>query len=146
MPLPIHLVVPGSPVSYQSRRDALKRWKRRVATIARAHVSQPVYDRDLSVCITHFFGLLPRCDTDNISKPICDALRGIVYEDDWQIAERIARRITLFRGFSLIGEARQLALALCEGREFVFIQVRSPAHIGAAGTREPHSARWPLSA
>ncbi|MEE9295719.1 MAG: RusA family crossover junction endodeoxyribonuclease, partial [Phycisphaerae bacterium] len=98
---PIHLLVPGTPVSCQSKRAALVAWKRKVASMARARVRTPVVDDELAVCITHFYKTLPRCDTDNMAKPICDAMNAIVYRDDWQIVECVARRIPLSRAFTL---------------------------------------------
>ncbi|MCH7527349.1 MAG: RusA family crossover junction endodeoxyribonuclease, partial [Planctomycetes bacterium] len=69
----IHLIVPGTPVSCQSKRESLRRWKDKVAAVARAHVSRPQSGNDLAIAITYFFRVPPRCDTDNLSKPICDA-------------------------------------------------------------------------
>ncbi len=119
----IHLIVPGTPVSCQSKRESLRRWKEKVAAVARAHVSRPQSGNDLAIAITYFFRVPPRCDTDNLSKPICDALSKIVYLDDRQIAERLARRVSLNGPFFLSGMPPQLALALCVGDEFVHIKI-----------------------
>lgn len=37
--------------------------------------------------------ICPQCQTENISKPICDALCGIAYNDDSQLSNRkVSRR------------------------------------------------------
>ncbi len=120
---PICFLVPGTPVSFQSRREAVRQWKEKVASIARTHVSEPNEDSEFAVSITHFYRAPPRCDTDNMAKPICDALNEIIYRDDWQVVERVARRIPLDRSFSLWGMPRELALALCAGDDFVYIRI-----------------------
>lgn len=119
----IQLVVPGKPVSFQSRTPALQDWKQKVAAVARSRVASPPFEDELAVSITHYYRIVPRYDTDNMSKAICDALSNIVYWDDWQISERMARRVPLSRAFTLVGMPRDLVLALCEGVEFVFIRI-----------------------
>lgn len=133
----IHLVVPGRPVSFQSRTRALREWKQKVASVARARVARPPFEEERAVSITHYYRIVPRYDTDNMSKAICDALSNIVYRDDWQIAERLARRVPLNREVSLGGMPRELVLALCEGVEFVFIRIRqiAPRPLSEIGRR-----------
>lgn len=41
-------------------------------------------------------------DTDNISKPIVDALRGIVFTDDSMVVKRLAQRVDLTGGLGSI--------------------------------------------
>ena len=41
-------------------------------------------------------------DTDNISKPIVDALRGVVYTDDSMVVKRLAQRIDMTGGLGSI--------------------------------------------
>lgn len=137
MVTPLHLVVPGRPVSFQSRTQALRDWKEKVAAVARARVASPPFEDELAVSITHYYRMVPRYDTDNMSKAICDALSNIVYRDDWQISERMARRVPLCRAFSLGGMPRELVLALCEGVEFVFIRIRrvTPGPLSEIGSR-----------
>jgi len=133
----IHLVVPGRPVSFQSRTQALRDWKQKVAAVARSRVASPPFEDELAVSITHYYRMVPRCDTDNMSKAICDALSNIVYRDDWQISERLARRVPLYRAFTLGGMPRDLVLALCEGVEFVYIRIRriTPRPLSEIGNR-----------
>ncbi len=138
----IHLFIPGTPVSYQSKRQNLRTWKRKVASIALERVSDPVTDAEMAVSITHFYKTPPRCDADNMAKPICDALNNIVYRDDRQIVERVARRIPLNREFTLRGMPRELALALCEGDEFVFICISRVRTIRMWPVRRRSDSPW----
>jgi Endodeoxyribonuclease RusA len=119
----IQFVVPGTPVSFQSRGLALRTWKETVTSIAREAVLLPTYYADFAITITHFYVTPPRCDADNMSKPICDALNNVVYADDRQIVERTARQVPLYRSFAVGGMPRELAIALSEGSEFVFIRL-----------------------
>ena len=49
---------------------------------------------DLEVSVRFFFGTKRKCDLDNFNKLWQDALTGIVYEDDSQIA-----KLTLIRDY-----------------------------------------------
>ncbi len=119
----IDLFISGRPVSFQTRGQALRDWKKRVGDAARARVPKPSASAEMAVAITHYYRIPPRFDADNMAKAICDALNNIVYADDRQIVERLARRVPINGRFSLWDMPRELALALCGGREFVHIRV-----------------------
>ncbi|NOT00776.1 MAG: RusA family crossover junction endodeoxyribonuclease [Phycisphaerales bacterium] len=119
----IQMYVPGTPVSFRAKRDLVHAWRQKVGDVARKLVAEPIEEDDLVVRITHFYRCPPRCDADNMSKPICDALSRIAYFDDRQIVECTSRRIPLGRAFRLGGMPHELAVALCEGDEFVYIQI-----------------------
>jgi Holliday junction resolvase RusA-like endonuclease len=53
---------------------------------------QALLTGDISVSITLYFGTKRRADLDNFNKLSLDALSGIVYEDDSQIAELHLKR------------------------------------------------------
>ena len=59
---------------------------------AKSQWKQPILTGDISVSITLFFGTKRRADLDNFNKLSLDALTGIVYEDDSQIAELHLKR------------------------------------------------------
>ncbi len=124
MSLPVDLLVRGTPVSFRSNRQVVCEWRRKIATAARARVRQLAVDEDISISITHFYKGSPRCDADNICKPICDALTNIVYRDDRQLAECTCRRVSVGRSFRVFGMPKALAVALSEGAEFVFIRIK----------------------
>jgi Holliday junction resolvase RusA-like endonuclease len=52
----------------------------------------PILTGDISVSITLYFGTKRRAALDNFNKLSLDALTGIVYEDDSQIAELHLKR------------------------------------------------------
>ena len=52
----------------------------------------PPLKGDISVSITLYFGTKRKADLDNFNKLSLDALTGIVYEDDSQIAELHLKR------------------------------------------------------
>ena len=61
---------------------------------AKSQWKQPILTGDISVSITLYFGTKRRADLDNFNKLSLDALTGIVYEDDSQIA-----KLQLVRGY-----------------------------------------------
>ena len=94
------MVVAVKPKSHQSggRSD---RYKAQLGAAARAHgariLSGPLYAR-----IIWFQLKVTPGDVDNMTKPILDSLRGIVYHDDDQIVRRLTEKtVTSSRSFSM---------------------------------------------
>lgn len=85
--------------------------------------SVPLEDTDLRIVITVFCDGRPDFDIDNISKPICDCLKDIVYLDDSQLMERNARIRDLNVSFDIEGADKATAIAIAEGEEFVTIKI-----------------------
>ena len=119
------LIVKGRPVSIRasSRSRNKKQWKDRVKNAARRVFPTPLDDIDLKITITIFYNSAPDFDTDNISKPICDALEGVAYHNDNQLMDRNARRRDINSSFRLEDVEPELAIAIAEGEEFVAIQI-----------------------
>lgn len=117
------IVVQGRPVSANNRGLAKQRWKRQVATEGARVFSAPLMGSDLRIIITFFYEGLPDFDTDNISKPICDALKGVAFRDDRQLMERYARRRHIGGSFRIKGVDPGVAVALAGGQEFVAIKI-----------------------
>lgn len=117
------IVVTGHPVSIQGNSKAKNYWKGKVATEAKKACSSLLIDQDLVITITYYYDGKPKFDVDNICKPICDALNGIVYLDDKQLVERHARLRSLEGRYYLKGVPPEVAIALTIGKEFVSIQV-----------------------
>lgn len=92
------MVVAVKPKSHQAggKND---RYKEQLAASARAHDARvllgPLYARII------WFQLEPTPgDVDNMTKPILDSLKGVVYVDDDQIARRLTvKTVTLSRSF-----------------------------------------------
>jgi len=116
-------VVTGRPASVQATRRA--RWTERVRLAAAAKISEPFLQRDLRVQITVFYKEPPRftLDVDNASKPICDALKGVAYNDDNQLIERFARVRKLGSLFSLDGVDPEIVAAITGNEEFVSLEL-----------------------
>lgn len=116
------VVVKGHPVSINASTRSKSTWRQKVVDAASIVFTEPLEDDDLRVVIT-IFSNEAIGDTDNYSKPICDALKGIVYNDDSQIMERNARRRDLNGSFHIKGVEPTVAVAIAEGQDFVSIKI-----------------------
>jgi hypothetical protein len=94
------MVVGVKPKSHQSGGKNT-RYKEQLGASARAHgakvLSGPLYARIIWFQLEQTPG-----DVDNMTKPILDALRGVVYQDDDQIVRRLTEKtVTSSRSFSM---------------------------------------------
>lgn len=64
-------------------------------------------------------------DSDNIVKPIRDALNGVIYVDDYQITDFISRRRRLDSWFRVKGMSPAIAEGFCSGAEFLHGKIES---------------------
>ena len=117
------IIVRGRPVSVNASAARRRAWMEVVAQAASAVYVAPLNDNNLRIIITFWYERLPDFDTDNISKPICDALQGIVYYNDHQLMERIARRKDINGRYHIRGAPPEIVLAIRDGVEFVSIQI-----------------------
>ena len=126
----IEILVDGTPVSLQAKGRSRVRWKARVSHAAQSALpngAQPIKD-EVTVCITYFYET-DGPDVDNIIKPIQDALNGIVYEDDRQVARTVSQRSRIDGSFRIAGVSEEFAVHLSRGRDFVRIVVsEGPNH------------------
>ncbi|NJO43466.1 MAG: RusA family crossover junction endodeoxyribonuclease [Cyanobacteria bacterium CRU_2_1] len=130
--LPIEFVVIGKPISHQTKdRKRLQTWKQKVREAAEAcWATNPPLGGSLSVVITHYYDVVlgeesgvP--DSDNIVKPVRDALNGVMYVDDYQITDFISRRRNLNASFRVKGMSTALAEGFCKGEEFLHIRIEA---------------------
>lgn len=129
LPLPFDFVALGVPVSVQSTSEAaVRRWQKVVADAARAAVPQrrggysPVAG-DVEATVAYFYRSRP-LDTDNMIKPILDAIKGIVYIDDKQVVD-VHAAVRAMRGAYDLSEVTDvLWQAIDEGDPFVYVRVR----------------------
>lgn len=117
------VVLKGRPISIRASARSKERWKRKVANAARRVFPTPLDGNDMSITITFFYNALPDFDTDNMSKPICDALEGIAYHNDSQLMERHARRRDINGSFRIKGIDPKVAIAIAKGEDFVAIKI-----------------------
>jgi len=75
----VRIWVPGRPLSLQASNQAA--YRARVAKAARAHFTAPVEKGVVEIRVVFLDGP-QRPDSDNVLKPILDALKGIVFTDD----------------------------------------------------------------
>jgi hypothetical protein len=86
-------------------------------------VSAEPITRPLRVEISYFYLEGGKIDLDNIAKPICDALKNLVYRDDSQIWQLYLKKLALDGNFTLRETPEPLALALQKGEDFIYVAV-----------------------
>ena len=86
--------VDGVPVSSQASRQSRRRYKQSVAHEAANSIVSPINDKDTVIIEIDWFtqGLANEPDTDNIAKPIIDALKAILFTDDRQVQSHTVRK------------------------------------------------------
>jgi Endodeoxyribonuclease RusA len=120
----ITIIVPGRPVTVNATDPVRRRdWAAQVAAAAQPIFPAPLMGDDLTITVTFWYNRLPDFDTDNASKPICDALQGIAYLNDRQLAERHARRRDLNGAYTIKGVDPLILTAISQGDEFVCIVI-----------------------
>jgi crossover junction endodeoxyribonuclease RusA len=130
--LPFEFVVTGKPVSHQTKdRQRLQAWKQKVREVAQACWLAPsCLGESVQVTITHYYDAAPGNehevpDSDNIVKPVRDALNGLIYVDDYQVTDFVSRRRSLNGSFRIRGMSPVLAEGFCSGEEFLHIRVEA---------------------
>ena len=83
------------------------------------------------VTITYIFDDTP-LDVDNVSKPILDALEGVVFEDDAQVFDLLCRKRHVMRILSIGIPSGKLVDIAINPREAVHIQVDALESPGVA--------------
>jgi crossover junction endodeoxyribonuclease RusA len=119
-----NLLIPKRPVSLQTRKTAnLQAWKQYVRNeAAKTWTGQTFAGQDLQLTLIYLYNSDP-VDTDNIIKPIQDALIGLIYEDDLLISDVEAHRRSLYGVFDLTLYPTPLAHCIISGIECVYVKV-----------------------
>lgn len=130
--LPFEFTIQGPPVSNQTRNRArLQQWKQDVRAAAQIRIpagAGPVPD-EVQITITYYYeGDSP--DVDNIIKPIQDALNGLVFVDDEQVAETKSRKRPLNGSYQIKGASGVLLQGFAAGVGFLHIRVSNSVHNG----------------
>lgn len=84
--------------------------------------ADPPLDVEVLLQLTYFHESAP-LDVDNMIKPIQDALNGIVYVDDKQVARVVSSRADLNGPYRVRGLSEALASGFVSDRPFVHIKV-----------------------
>ncbi len=127
--LPFEFVVIGKPISHQTKdKKRLQAWRLKVTTAAQVSWTEPPTGEDLRVIITHYYDApngdessVP--DSDNIVKPVRDALNGVIYVDDYQVTDFVSRRRNLNASFRIKGMSSVIAEGFCSGAEFLHLRI-----------------------
>ena len=119
-------LIPDRPLSVQARRRQRKQeWQQFVAEeAAKTWERSPIADKNLQCTLIYLCGDDPN-DIDNIVKPILDALKGLVYEDDILITDVEARRRPLASpsGYNTKQWPDHLLQGLLSGSECVYVRI-----------------------
>jgi crossover junction endodeoxyribonuclease RusA len=119
-------LIPERPVSVQARRrQRVREWQQFVADqAAKTWEQAPITDQHLQLTLVYLCGDAP-VDTDNIIKPILDALKGLIYENDVQITDVESRRRPLASLFDYNVDKwpDQLLQGLLSGNECVYVRL-----------------------
>ena len=130
--LPFEFIVPGKPISHQTKdKKRLQEWKLEVRRVAETCWSgaEPL-GGSVRVIITHYYDVIPGNengvpDSDNIVKPVRDALNGVIYVDDYQVTDFVSRRRNLNGSFRVKGMSPVLAKGFTTGQEFLHIRIEA---------------------
>lgn len=96
-----------------------------MAAAARARLPQGYWvpTGELRVGVTYFSQGPSGLDVDNLAKPILDALTGVLWLDDSQVAELRVRKTDLSTLVAFKDPPAELATAVTAQEPFVFVQV-----------------------
>jgi crossover junction endodeoxyribonuclease RusA len=117
-------LIPKRPVSLQTRKTSnLQAWKQYVRGEAAKNWTGQIFSgHDLHLTLIYLYNSDP-VDTDNIIKPIQDALTGLFYDDDLLIADIDSHRRSLSGTFDLTLCPLLLIQGITSGLECVYVRV-----------------------
>ncbi len=123
MPL-FEFLIERRPLSLQTKnRENLQQWKIFVANEAIKNWHLPlIAEKYLHVSIVYLCDDAPP-DVDNIVKPILDALVGLIYKDDEQVADVESHRRYLSDGIDATNLPSLLQYGVLNGKECVYIKI-----------------------
>ena len=75
------------------------------------------------VSITYFY-IDPPPDVDNITKPILDAMKGLIYIDDRQVSDLVCRKRDLNSNLQIQNPSALLSTRLGDSGQFLYINIR----------------------
>lgn len=121
----IEFIVKGPPVSQQTRRrQRLGTWKDFIQSAVREQLPTDFQQTSNSVrlSIIYFYDRV-QCDTDNIVKPIQDALKGLIYIDDKQVVSNKIDKKDINGRFRIKRMSPVIAQGFIQGEEFLYIKI-----------------------
>ena len=117
-------LIPRRPLSVNAKGYNLRLWKAYVHGEAlKAWTGPPLSGIDLQLSLVYLYDGPAPVDTDNIVKPIQDALTGLVYEDDQLVSDVESHRRPLTGTFDITRFPSLLLSGLLSGQECVFVSI-----------------------
>lgn len=123
---PLEFIVPGTPVSLQTRRpEARSGWRDHIRQASRAALPEGHFAATVPLAVTLFYFPADRMqgDIDNIVKPVLDALCRHVYLDDRQVERVWVQKFEPDRMFAFRDPSPVLAEALGAPKPLLFVRV-----------------------
>lgn len=118
-------LIPRRPLSLQANSGRLQLWKKFVhEEAAKVWVGEIVSTEDLQLTLVYLCEDDPP-DTDNIIKPIQDALVGLLYMDDSLVSDVDCHRRFLASTFDLTQLPQLVVTGIKGQRECVYVRVRN---------------------
>lgn len=119
--LEYRFVVPGKPESFRS--PTANAYKQKVRKIASRVFNRPRAE-GLDVRLDYFHASGRKMDMDNISKCILDALNGLAYVDDRQVAIQSSSEHDLAGTVHIPGGPVDLVKPLRKYTQYLFVRIR----------------------
>ena len=118
-------LIPKRPVSLQTRqRSKLQNWQAFVRAEALKIWVETPYSGNVHLTLVYLYDTDP-VDTDNIIKPIQDALIRLVYEDDSLVTDVESHRRSLSDTFDVTLGPLLLLRGIISGIECVYVRINS---------------------
>ena len=127
--LPFEFTVSGPPVSHWSRNKVrLAAWRRSVRSAAARlwPTVDPALDQPLRLTVTYYHEKpTVLFDTDNLVKPVQDALIGYLYTDDRLILDSRVHKRPIDGACKVRRMSKVLADAFVLGEEFLHVRIEA---------------------
>ena len=121
----LEFLIPRRPLSLQAKRTSLRAWQAFVRTeAAKVWKAPTIQAGDRHLTLVYLCDISPP-DTDNIVKPIQDALIGLVFSDDALLSDVESHRRSLYGTFDLTQLPALVLAGLSSGQECVYVKVSS---------------------
>ncbi len=119
----LEFLIPRRPLSLQAKSKSLQAWKAFVrGEAAKAWTGSTLRSGDLHLTLIYLCDESPP-DVDNIIKPIQDAMVGLVFDDDSQIADVESHRRFLNGTFDLTALPQLVLAGVASQKECVYVSV-----------------------
>lgn len=122
---PIDFVVQGTAVSVQAESRSKARWMETVKQASLDAIDPPKFssDENMSVTLYYFSDGPKQVDTDNIIKPILDALAPQIYQDDRQVDRVTAHQFEPENLFMFSNPSEAFSRALEMERPVLYVRI-----------------------